>query len=58
MMAEELDLNWEELLQNKDIEESWTLFANTVRAAVEKHIPRVKAKKKEKLPWRNYKQAK
>ena len=34
-----LDINWEELLFNKCVEEQWTLLSSKINEAIEKYVP-------------------
>ena len=34
-----LDINWEELLKNKCVEEQWTLLSSKINEAIEKYVP-------------------
>ncbi len=40
------DVNWEELLQDKDVETAWKLFMEKIQELMEKYIPKCRTKKK------------
>ena len=44
-------INWDTLLNNSDIEISWSKFLNVFRSTCDKHIPTVTAKTGFQPPW-------
>lgn len=47
------DIDWDEKLISKSVEESWKLFLDILKALIEKFIPKRKCKKRKSQPWIN-----
>ena len=43
-MREDLDIDWKECLQDKQIEQQWAVFLEALETAMKKHIPRTRVR--------------
>ena len=48
-----INTNWIETFQNRNIEDSWNLFATIILDMVEKHIPKCSKNTNKQPPWLN-----
>ena len=47
------DVNWERLMENKNCQDSWDIFVNTLTTLTKKFIPEKKAKNRRNQAWIN-----
>ena len=43
--------NWEEILQNKDVQQAWGLFQDKISGLIERNIPKKNFRNNHKPPW-------
>ena len=53
MRADIGEIRWELELENKNVEDSWILFSDTLTKLIEKHVPKGNVKNRDRPKWIN-----